>query len=570
MILGTRPDGSDLRLPIESATQTFAIIAIKGAGKTYAAKVMMENFSGAGVKFVALDPTGVMWGLRTGTGGTGSGLTNVVIIGGPHGDYPLDPRAGALLADVAVDYAESLVIDLSGVSKAQMREFAWRFAERLYLRQAESRRPLHVFLDEADEWLPQRVTGEQARVLGAFDDLSRRGRSRGIGVTVITQRPARLNKDILTQCEALLIMRVIGKHDRDAVKAWVDIYGDAEKQKELNRSIATLKNGEGYFWCPPWDTFERIQVRLSQTYDSSRTPKAGDQHHIDPILLPPIESAELAERMLEATARAKADDPKELKQKVAALEAELRQRPAPVAERIEVPVLREGQAEHILVVTSAITDHVRTILHAAEALTIIGESIGQKSDAVVMALARINGHVPAQNAPARAMAVVKPPVALTRNDLTDYQRSLLVAAAQRHPAESSASQLAVLSRRSRRSSTFAPNVKSLVSDGYLQSAGSGYAITEAGFAAIGGYEEPPMSPAGRLAWWLNKVSPAEATFLRVLADAYPAWLTKEELAERSGRSLTSSAFSPALRDLVARELAFRDGDRWRAADVLMK
>ena len=136
MHLGTITGGEHLRLPIESATQTFAIIAIKGAGKTYAAKVMMEEFSAAGVKFVALDPTGVLWGLRSAADGVGPGLSNVVIIGGPHGDYPLDARAGSLIADIAVDYAESIVVDLSGLSKTMMREFAWHFAERLYSRQA--------------------------------------------------------------------------------------------------------------------------------------------------------------------------------------------------------------------------------------------------------------------------------------------------------------------------------------------------------------------------------------------------------------------------------------------------
>ncbi len=59
------------------------------------------------------------------------------------------------------------------------------FAERLYHR---NRDPLHLVLDEADAFAPQRTGPGGQRLLGSIEDLVRGGRA-GIGVTLITQRP---------------------------------------------------------------------------------------------------------------------------------------------------------------------------------------------------------------------------------------------------------------------------------------------------------------------------------------------------------------------------------------------
>ena len=63
-------------------------------------------------------------------------------------------------------------------------------------------------IDEADLLAPQRVMAGGERLLGAMSDLVRRGRVRGLGVTLVTQRPATLNKDILTQAEVLIALRM--------------------------------------------------------------------------------------------------------------------------------------------------------------------------------------------------------------------------------------------------------------------------------------------------------------------------------------------------------------------------
>ena len=55
----------NLTLPDEAVTQTFALLARRGAGKTHTASVIAEEMLKAGHQIVVLDPIGAWWGLRS-------------------------------------------------------------------------------------------------------------------------------------------------------------------------------------------------------------------------------------------------------------------------------------------------------------------------------------------------------------------------------------------------------------------------------------------------------------------------------------------------------------------------
>jgi DNA helicase HerA-like ATPase len=63
----------ELSLPAEAVSETFAILAKRGAGKTYTAAVMVEELLKAGLHVVVVDPVGAWWGLRASADGTGEG-----------------------------------------------------------------------------------------------------------------------------------------------------------------------------------------------------------------------------------------------------------------------------------------------------------------------------------------------------------------------------------------------------------------------------------------------------------------------------------------------------------------
>jgi ribosome-binding protein aMBF1 (putative translation factor) len=132
--------------------------------------------------------------------------------------------------------------------------------------------------------------GELTRVLGEVDRIARRGRNFGFRLISITQRPAKLNKDVLTQLSTLIAMGVTSLQDRDAVKAWVDGNADRDQARKVYYSLAKLPVGEGWIWAPDHDLLDRVKFPAIRTLDTSKTPQAGDTRITAPVLA----SADLA------------------------------------------------------------------------------------------------------------------------------------------------------------------------------------------------------------------------------------------------------------------------------------
>lgn len=310
----------DLALPLEVVTQTFAILAKRRVGKTYSASVLAEEMMKAGLPFCVLDPTGAWWGLRAKADGKTEGYP-VVIIGGAHGDVPLEPTAGRVLADLVVDHPGWYVIDMSQTnSGAEQDRIAGDFAEQLYRRKANKPFPFHLFVDEADSFAPQQAFPNQKKMLGAFEALVRRGGIRGIGTTLITQRPAVLNKNVLTQADNLLVLQITSPQDRTAIEDWAKGYGTKEERAQMLGELASLGKGEAWFWSPgQLDIFRRVRIRERETFNSSATPKPGETV-IAPQRLAAVDLDKLRDKIASTIEKAKADDPKILRARIADLE----------------------------------------------------------------------------------------------------------------------------------------------------------------------------------------------------------------------------------------------------------
>jgi uncharacterized protein len=216
-----------VQLPINAATKTFAILAKRGAGKTYTAGVLAEEFAASGIPFVVFDPIDVWRGLRVAANGTDKGLP-VVVFGLEHADILLTRDMGRQIAQAIVKENVSCVISTFGMPKVAMRHLITEFSEELL---NINNSPRHVFIEEAHEFVPQRVQGAGAKCFSAVEALVVMGRNRGIGVTLINQRDATINKDVLTQLDTLLAFRNVSPQDRKALKEWVEAHsaeGDFE------------------------------------------------------------------------------------------------------------------------------------------------------------------------------------------------------------------------------------------------------------------------------------------------------------------------------------------------------
>ncbi|MDR3510676.1 MAG: hypothetical protein P4L73_03520 [Caulobacteraceae bacterium] len=262
------------RLPTASLERHVAILGTSDAGKTYAAKGEIEQLLGSGRRVCIIDPTGVWYGLRLAPDGVTPSPFKVAIFGGDHGDVALPPEAGARVAELVAGGAFSSIVDVSRMTVgARTRLFA-EFAERLA---QVNRAPLHLVIDEAHLFAPQgRVHDPMSgRMLHAANNLVSGGRALGIRVMMLSQRPAKLHKDSLTQVQTLVAMFCTAPHDREAIKAWIKDAADPVVGREIEASLPSLQVGEAWVWAPRLDVLRKIKFGRITTYDSSATPDAS-------------------------------------------------------------------------------------------------------------------------------------------------------------------------------------------------------------------------------------------------------------------------------------------------------
>ena len=169
---------------------------------------------------------------------------------------------------------------------------------------------------------PQQPFGGEARTCGATDDIVRRGRKKGIGCTLITQRASVINKNVLSQADMLVALGCSHPLDLDAIEKWVRRNADPKLAKEMMASLPSLPRGAAWAWNPSQHLFKKIEVRQRRTFDSGATPKAGEKKR-EPKVLAPVDLARLGQAMAAAVQRQKDNDPTELKKQNVALRKEL-------------------------------------------------------------------------------------------------------------------------------------------------------------------------------------------------------------------------------------------------------
>ena len=145
----------------------------------------------------------------------------------------------------------------------------WYYINTLYI-------PRHIFIEEAHEFVPQRVCGAMGKTFNAVSNLIVMGRNRGIGVTLINQRAATINKDVLTQLDTLLAFRNVAPQDRKALQEWVESHAAEGDFEQFMQSLPSLPTGEGWIWSPEFlGIFECIKIRAREIFHPDRE-KIGD------------------------------------------------------------------------------------------------------------------------------------------------------------------------------------------------------------------------------------------------------------------------------------------------------
>ncbi len=290
--------GKGLEVTSDIFTTASAIVGIRGSGKTTDGVVLAEQAIRAGVPVAVIDPTGAWFGLKSSADGKSAGLP-VYVFGGRHADAPLEATAGPIIARFIVERGVPIVLDLSDLTEGIQRRFVGQFCETLYDLKARARDPLFVIVDECPRFCPQQMQKDLdlTKCVGAVEDIVALGRSRGLGCAIIGQRPATINKNILTQADNLFAMRTVGTQDRKAIDDWVtEAQGDQEQRNEPRPEYRRAQAGRGLLLVPAiFGIFKRVQFDNRTTFDSSRTPKIGEKR-IEPKVFATVDLEALSAR----------------------------------------------------------------------------------------------------------------------------------------------------------------------------------------------------------------------------------------------------------------------------------
>lgn len=323
----------------------FGIVGKTGSGKTYGAGILVEKIMAESGRAIIPDPLGVWWGLRLQADGRRSSTWPIVIFGGAHGDIGITPEAGAIIGETIATMKESAIIDLSQFpTAASERRFMLAMLGALYRK--ASGQPVHVIFDEADLWAPERILdkeGDATKLHAMLQTIVRRGRVKGFSSWLITQRPAALSKSVLSQVDNLIAFRLTSSNDRKALGAWIEGQADTATGKAFLDGLAEKPIGEAVVWMPARGVLASMRFPRKVTYDSSRTPKRGEQ--AEKVELKPLDLGELREKLASVEEDAKASDPGRLRAEIARLRAEAARAIKPVAEQDGEAFYKEGFAE---------------------------------------------------------------------------------------------------------------------------------------------------------------------------------------------------------------------------------
>lgn len=564
--------------PADMLDLRLAILGRAGSGKTNAAKVGVEALFREGSRVCILDPTDAWYGLRLTKDGKASG-NDVVIFGGDHGDLPLNEHAGHTIGEAIAKAEQSSIVSFANFStESERKRFTVDFFEALY---RHNRAHIHLVVDEADTFAPQKPIGPlEATLVARFAQIAKRGRIKGIRPWLITQRPASLSKEVLSQVDALISFNLIAPQDRAAVLGWL---GTDKRSADLVDALPKLSRGEAAIYWPNGDRMTRHHFPLAKTFDSGRTPERGET--IAAVKLKPIDVGELA-KSVEALIREKEEnDPDRLRAKIADLEqanAELMRREIP-AEETEAAVSagrQAGFAAGAAAMKERIDADTRAYLTWLETL---GHELTSRVDNLRDAIRtpKLDGAPPDGFWPVMPPRPTKPAYLSTPPKTTNGYgegdktlekgpRLLLEALAKlcrRQFKDYQAAQFALIAGYSPASGTFAVYMRKLVALGYVTRSSDGFRITMDGDKAAGVLDALP-SGARLVEFWRSQLDKGPSAMLDVIHKAGGASIGVDVIGQQSGYSHKSGTFAVYMRKLRKLKLIERDGDLYRLGAAL--
>ncbi len=244
-----------------------AILASSGMGKSYLTGVILEETLETGGLVCVIDPEGEHFTLAA--------RYPMLIIGGEHGHLPIEEDALDLYIETMLQGRLSIVFDLSDFLDHEQQHLYGVIADHLFNLEQKYRTKVRMVVEEAQIYAPQRMAATSTKrgkknlkdPVQASQKIAKRGRKRAIDSLWATQRPASLNKDILSQCNRFWFGGITSEQDYKAIKPFLNEAGISFAD------VKALNPGEFYYFGKGETKLVKVRKRLCK--HAGATPEAG-------------------------------------------------------------------------------------------------------------------------------------------------------------------------------------------------------------------------------------------------------------------------------------------------------
>lgn len=554
-----------------------AILGITKSGKTYTAKGVAEQLLEHKVPIIVFDAIGVWRYLKVPDKRRGGKGFQVVVAGGSHPDLPLTPHSAPEIVRAAIRENIPLVIDLydAKLSKADWRRIVQDcFRILLY----ENKGLRHIFLEESAEYAPQRVVDGQT--YAEVEKLARMGGNASLGITFINQRAQELNKAVLELCDNIILLRQRGTHAIDSLEKQMDKLSP-DMAVEIAKSMPHMTQGDCWIFTENDEKPVRTRSGLIKSFHPDR--RNPDEKQIAQTAVDTGQFvAALSGKLEKVIAEAKANDPSELRRKLAHAEAELKKAkiitPAPAkvgkTEIKNVSFLTDADRKHIsksLLNVELLEASIRTNCEQTQKTAIeVQKHLEGLYEKLLAGKLFVPDALPRKiqtpvSYPPRIIrtSTIRPapePPSVTDGEIKvgKCERAILTALAQ-YPQGRTTNQVSILSGYTEGGMK---NALSQLRTAQYIDRGQPIKITDAGLEALGQWTPLPTGQDLQ-AHWIQKLGKCESAILHCLLTVHPNGLVMQELVEKTG--YTEGGMKNALSRLRTLELMTR-GQPMRASD----
>ena len=138
-----------------------------------------------------------------------------------------------------ISSGKASIINLRGVPPDVQEIIVYKLLKDLFeLRKQNKVPPFFTVIEEAHNYCPERSFGE-TKCSKIIRTIASEGRKFGLGLCVVTQRPARIDKSVVSQCTTQIILKVTNPNDLKAISSSVEGITSESEEEIRNLTIGT-------------------------------------------------------------------------------------------------------------------------------------------------------------------------------------------------------------------------------------------------------------------------------------------------------------------------------------------